>query len=188
MAQHNMSVIEARCGYEARLARARAAAWAIARSNRNQRPVGRVTDGNVTELRSSASSSVDLLTASPPSRCPNVLPSVSADTPSSKDNMMRAASRIARARPAQRVRFSNVEGRVIYDADEQTLPVRRDSSSCDQEGGRSNFMWSQRSGSMFACTLLSLLCFITLVLLFQLLGHAFPILTRREEPPNGTSI
>ncbi|KAH7982734.1 hypothetical protein HPB52_006915 [Rhipicephalus sanguineus] len=184
-----MEVILARSAFGARLQRGSGAQWSGVGGKRQQRPSGRVIIGNGREVPSSMPSSVTttipILKSSPPPPCSSELPAISAESPS-KDDGARRVNRTPRVRPTQRVRFSDVEGRWTYDVDEHTQPVCPDAVSHNRECQRSHFEGNQRPNTMFACTLVSLLCFFTLVLLFQLFCPALPFLARRQEPPNGT--
>lgn len=187
MTEHNKAVIAARCAFDARLLRGRGAPW-FGVGGIDQRLRGQGI-GNNRELLPSAPNRVSTPPSSPPPPYSQELPAVSADMPSSEDDVTRTASPTGRIRPTQRVRFSDIEGRWIYDPDEQTSQRCPDSGSWDRECRRSQFLqWKQRPNSLFACALLSLLSFFTLVLLLQLFTHALPIFTPGQEPPNGTRV
>ncbi|KAH8027549.1 hypothetical protein HPB51_007099 [Rhipicephalus microplus] len=160
--------------------------------DRQQLPSEREIIGKDKEMSSvapnSVTTTVSILKSSPPPPYSSELHIISAEAPSSEDDRTCNASRTPRVRPAQRVRFSDVEGRWIYDADEQTLPVRPDTNFHDRECQRSTLEWTQRPNSMFACTLISLLCFFTLVLLFQLFTPAMKFIARQQKPLNGTRV
>ncbi|KAL1423434.1 hypothetical protein MTO96_021115 [Rhipicephalus appendiculatus] len=134
MSQHNMEVILARSAFGTRLQRASGAARSI--GNHQQQPGGQDIIGNGAEISSSTPRSVTttipILKSSPPPPYSTELHVISAETPSSEDDGIRSASRTPRVRPAQRVRFSEVEGRWTYDVDECTSPVCPDAVSHDR--------------------------------------------------------
>lgn len=186
MTEHNRAVIAARCAIDARLLPGRGATWFDV-GGRDQRLRGQRIVNN-REIHPSVPNRITPSASSPAPPYSTEVTAVPAEMPSSEGDVTRTVGHIGRIRQTPRVRFSDIEGRWIYDPDEQTSLRCPDSGSRDRECRRSQFQWKQRPNYVFACTLLSLLSFFTLVLLLQLFTHALPIFTRRQGSPNGTHV